>query len=64
MMAGRFRLLAFLRLDVQQHDDEQEQHHHRAGIDENLDRADEVGVEAHKQGGQADKARGERQARR
>ena len=37
---------------VEQHDHEEEQHHDRAGVDQHLDRGDELGVEQHVDGGQ------------
>ena len=35
------------RLQIEQHDDEEEEHHDRAGVDDDLQRRDHVGVEQH-----------------
>jgi hypothetical protein len=37
---------------VEEHDHEQEEHHHRAGVDEHLDRGDELRIEQDVDGGQ------------
>src|SRR6267378_6480107 len=39
----------FLGAQVEKHDDEKKQHHDRAGVDEHLNDADEIGVERHEQ---------------
>jgi len=44
-------------LQVEQHDDEKEQHHDGARIDEDLDDADEIGVEPDEEGRQTDEGR-------
>ena len=41
-------------LNVEQHDHEQEQHHHRPGVNEDLHRREEVGIEQHEQPGNRD----------
>ena len=42
---GLPRIRALRVLGIQQHDDEEEQHHDGAGVDEDLQHAEEVGVE-------------------
>jgi hypothetical protein len=42
---GEVRTAASFCLEIEQHDDEEEQHHHCAPVNEDLDYADEKGVE-------------------
>ena len=51
----------FFRTQIEEHDDEKEKNHHRPGIYEHLDDADEVGIERHKERGQAEKGNDEAQ---
>jgi hypothetical protein len=48
---ARFNFAALLLFEVQQHDDEEKEHHDRAGIDEDLHRRQEKGVQQHEQAG-------------
>ena len=61
--ASEVDLAPLLRLQVEQHDDEEEQHHDRAGIDEHLDDADEEGVEPDEQRRESEEAKRRGRAR-
>lgn len=45
----------FFRAQIEQHDDEEKQHHDRTGVDQDLDNADEIGLERHKESSETEK---------
>ncbi len=52
-------ITAFLRAQVEQHDNEKKENHHRADIDQYLDDADKGGIECYKESGKSDETHDE-----